>query len=406
MPTFAELLTHYMLEKNFTDTSLAKEVQQLVARQNLKVNCKINREMFYQWRTNTSYPSHKNCLIVWILAKIFELSEREIQTFARAARCNESSLPTNNQPESNQIRYINLSSSKKIFINKLLDSFTLSLHSPIMLLSQHDLLTVERCFYSEIQSRYSSAHFFISLPDYADETTFYEELGKLFRFSICTSNSCSFKKAFINMLREHKTIYFCCISRFGHLEVDIRRKFAALLRSIYTECHGYLHLVLLGGRLLEELRYNDSHSLLNDTIRINWQEWTFEDVQYLYQFYCTTILPEDIAQYFLNITGGHLKLLQTCFSWYQSSNIDVTHFVDRFLKEDTDIKEAFMSLLKTNKNKQSLANLLINEKVTGDTIFIRSELMRTLYWKNLLVCREDGLYWRGEIIRKIGQSIL
>jgi len=38
-------------------------------------------------------------------------------------------------------------------------------------------------------------------------------------------------------------------------------------------------------------------------------------------------------------------------------------------------------------------------------MFIRSEFLRMLYWKNLLICREEGLYWRSEIIRKIGQKI-
>lgn len=404
MAMFAKLLTNYMKEKYFTDISLAETVRLFINRHNLKTTCKVNREMFYQWKTSTK-PSYKNCLIVWVLTKIFELSGKENKEFIGAACCNDYDPPINENNEVDETYHLILSSSKNLFIKNVLDSFKLPLHSPIMLLSQHEPLLIKYYFYPEVKNRYSNACFFINLPDYADEMAFYVELGELFQLSGRTPNSMVFKKTFVTMLQEKQAVYFCCINRFGHLSIDVRRRFAALLRSIYTECYDYLHLVLLGGQKLEELRYSDVHSLLNDTTRLDWQEWTYEDVQQLYQFYYkATLLPENVAQHFLDITGGHLKLLNLCFSWY-GMGFNIDDFADKLIKEDTVIINDFILFFKTDNYRQQLINFLKKEKVEENLTFIHSKFLRMLYWKNLLIRREDGLYWRSKIIRKIGQKI-
>jgi len=294
------------------------------------------------------------------------------------------------------------------FINFLFDKFSVAHPYPIILLSQQDFPLIKDYFSSEkIINHYALERYrFVRLPDYADENSFYIELGKLFEFSSKVSNSSDFRNAFIQKIKQNEKPYFCFISCFEELSLQSRNTLAAILRSIHTECHKQLHLLLFGRQQLEELNHADNvHSLLNDAIISYWPEWSYEDIQLFYKFsYSNADLNSKRAKYFLEITGGHLKLLNICFNWYQQNNLEIENFPDQLIPT-AEIQDLFTPFIQTENQIKLLKNFLSVHQVANKTILM-NEFLKKLYWKNLLVKREDGFYWRCKTIQNAGKSLI
>ena len=404
MSEFSELLNNHVKEKGFSSQDLVKMVEKHAKENNIKLNCGINREMFDQWRTKTKRPHEKNCNVVDILVKILELNAEDGQKLLDVAGCGkiESSFTTKpcfqfKKPPLEKIK----------FINFLLDKFSVANPYPILLLSQQDFPLIENYFYSVIIDHYALERYrFVRLPDYADENSFYIELGKLFEFSSKVSNSSDFRNAFIQKIKQNEKPYFCFISRFEHLSLKTRNTLAAILRNIHTECHKQLHLLLFGREKLEELsRADNVHSLLNDAIVFYWPEWSYEDIQLFYKFsYSNADLNSKRAKYFLEITGGHLKLLNICFNWYQQNNLEIENFPDQLIPT-AEIQDLFTPFIQTENQIKLLKNFLSVHQVANKTILM-NEFLKKLYWKNLLVKREDGFYWRCKTIQNAGKSLI
>jgi len=299
--------------------------------------------MFHYWRTKLQSPKNENCNVVHIVVKILELNAEDGQKLLDAARCGKIDSPPTTKP-----CVLKPPLEKIQFIKNLLDKFDVVHPYPIILLSQQDFSLIDNYFKSVITERYASERYrFVRLPDYADENSFYIELGKLFEFSSNISNSSDFRNAFIQKVKQNEKPYFCFISRFEHLSLKTRNTLAAILRGIHTECHKQLHLLLFGREKLEELsRADNVHSLLNDAIVSYWPEWSYEDIQLFYKSDSNTDLSSEIAKYFLEITGAHLKLLNICFKWYQQNNLEIENFPDQLIPT-AEIQDLFTPFIQT-----------------------------------------------------------
>ncbi len=158
---------------------------------------------------------------------------------------------------------------------------------------------------------------------------------------------------------------------------------------------------MFGREKLEELsRADNVHSLLNDAIVSYWPEWCYEDIQLFYK----SDSNAEIAKYFLEITGAHLKLLNICFKWYQQNNLEIENFPDQLIPT-AEIQDLFTPFIQTEEQITLLKTFLSTRKVENKTI-LRNEFLKKLYWKNLLVKREDGFYWRCETIQNAGKSLI
>lgn len=404
MSEFSDLLDHYVKEKGLSDQDLANMVEEHAKENNIKLNCGINRPMFYQWRTNKSKkPSDKNCNVVHILVRILELNAEDGQKLLDAARCGKLEPFFTTKP----CISTKTSTEKIEFINNLLEKFSLAHPYPIILLSQQYFPLIDKYICSVIIKHYAEERYrFVILPYYADENSLYIELGKSFGFGYKISNSTHFRNTFIQLIKQNEKPYFCFIRRFERLKLEQRKTLAAILRSIHDECQKQLHLILFGGEELEELSRADSvHSLLNEATISYWAEWNYEDIQLFYKdSYSNADLSSETAQKFLEISGGHLKLLNLCFNWYQQNNLEIENFPEKLI-QSAEIQDLFTPFIQTEKHRNILKKYLSEHKVANKTI-LRNEFLKKLYWKNLLVKREDGFYWRCETIQNVGKKSL
>ena len=397
MSDFSELFNKYISQKNMSDLTLAKKVQAYAEQHKIKLNCNVNREMFHQWRTTTQRPHHKNCIIVDIITKVLELDDSTTKNLLKVACCNQ----TIYLPETSHL--LVTPPAKKIrFIHSLFDKFSESYPIPLILLTQQNFPLMTHYFCSHVVQHYNEGRYhFIRLPDYAEEDRFYERLGQVFGFAN-VSDGCDFQDVFVHSIRKENTPYFCFIHRFGHVSDQIGHNLASILRSVYDETHQQLHLILVGGQKLADLiGGSDTHSLLNDANIMDWQEWEYEDVQLYYRhLFSEGELPSEIAQYFLDITGAHLKLLTSCCSWYQKGDTDVNNFSTRLLQQP-DVQALFNAQMRNRTQIDYLKELLSTLQVSENTILV-DEFLNQLYWKNLLIKRNNGYYWRCETIRQAG----
>ncbi len=199
------------------------------------------------------------------------------------------------------------------------------------------------------------------------------------------------------------------ISSLENGDSERANELASSLRNLLSYHKQNLHLLFCGGQKLAELRFaNGDLSLLNTTAVGYWRELTVPDVQQLYQqaFAEHTALRVEQAEALLAISGGHPKLLEHCFSYCVERNVEYTKLL---LQEDV-LVAAFTPFLHKPDLAQQVLQRLAKLDIGPATTYIFDDLLRKLYWMNLLVKREvagkERLMWRCEVIRQAGISIL
>jgi hypothetical protein len=163
-----------------------------------------------------------------------------------------------------------------------------------------------------------------------------------------------------------------------------------------------LQVLLLGDQKLVELRYGKGRSPLLNIINVIklWPELRVEDVRQLYP-----VLDVDTAQAFLDMSGGLPKLLAQCWEYFEK-RLPISDCPKR-LQKSASLVDAFMPFTdKPVTEKQQICQWLAQEDLGPTEEYIRDDLLRQLYWSNLLTERNERLVWRCEVIRKAGQEIL
>jgi len=182
---------------------------------------------------------------------------------------------------------------------------------------------------------------------------------------------------------------------------------ASSLRNLLEHHKLYLHLLFCGGKKLAELRFaNGDLSLLNCAAVGYWRELTGPDVQQLYQqaFPEQPPLSAEPAKALLEVSGGHPKLLEHCFA-YWVNNDPIEKYSQQLQQEDV-LVAVFTPFLNKPDFLRQILGRLASLDICPATTYIFDDLLRQLYWANLLVKRKMRLVWRCEAIRQAGISIL
>lgn len=295
-----------------------------------------------------------------------------------------------------------ISTKRKESIEKLLQYFKVAHNpSPLVLLSQFDTTPIRALFIDIAKNQYPHIYDIV-LPQYIDDASFYNSLGRQFNlFDI--SSAGQFERELNEKLRHVNQAHFCLMSRFEKIGHDgVSRQFAGILRCLNEKIGSHLHIILLGGQKLQNLTLpSDISSMLNQAWIEYWPEWTSEELNLIYRD-----TPELlVAQELMLISGGHPKLLEYCLRWYKSELINSTHLSNLLF-----IQEFFLSLPINNNEKEMLMKLLdkkVLKPVPLSPIWMRSNpLLKKLYWENLITQREEGLCWRCEAIQLAGKQAL
>jgi hypothetical protein len=172
---------------------------------------------------------------------------------------------------------------------------------------------------------------------------------------------------------------------------------------------GKVKVLLLGSGKLEELKFQaDTSSLLNIATIERWPELTSEDMQRLYeqQFPQHPPLTAKDRQDILEVSGGHPELLKCCLTYRVNTPAGTVPDYLAHLSQETVLVSAFAKFKHDPNHLQQLREWLKLVDVAPAQPYIFDDLLREVYWLNLLVAQEGRLVWRSEAIRQAGLQTL
>ena len=309
----------------------------------------------------------------------------------------QSPIPVMNKAELN---------SDQTFLEHALEKFY---HTPaLILLAQEYRITppVLAEIETRLKERFGAAnvHHLTPLATHsANPKTYFSLLAKQCGLTQTIQDDAEFESALWDKLQENKSLCFL-ISRLTKGNDARAHEFASVLRGLLETTQ--LHLLLCGGQKLAELKFADgSSSLLNCAGVEEWPELTISDTQRLHQqLFPAHSLSKEKAQLLLTVSGGHPTLLHSCLE-YHEQGMNADEYAQR-LKQDAILVTAFAKFKKNTSQCQQLCEWLQQVDVAPAQPYLFDDLLREIYWANLLVKQHNRLEWRCEVVREAGLEIL
>jgi transcriptional regulator with XRE-family HTH domain len=243
-----------------------------------------------------------------------------------------------------------------------------------------------------------------------DSESYFADLGKQCGME-CVKKEYDFEK--LLKARVEKTdCLFLLVSCFEQGVPSLGKQLASMIRNI-SETYPYkFHVVLCGGNKLAALKYKYGHlSLLNIATVEHWPELGRAEVKALGEHRFELLdLDDATADDLLEVSGGHPQLLNECLKLQkQNPLLNPTDFVEELTQCDA-LWQSFLPFDKDQQARQTICEWLKQDKLAYWQPYIQNELLRELYWKNLLVKRDNngkqGLEWRCDAVRMAGKRIL
>ncbi|UCH96131.1 MAG: toll/interleukin-1 receptor domain-containing protein [Candidatus Aminicenantes bacterium] len=251
---------------------------------------------------------------------------------------------------------------------------------------------------------------------HVDMREYFSLLSQQCRFSPPAQSAVSFQAKFEELLADDHEI-FLLISRFEHSSRETREELAALLRSLGERFPRGLRAVICGGEQLYELSYTGTLSYLNQAQIIEWPEMTDADVLRTANTSENSTclagklmqkIDEDTAVKFLEFSGGHPDVLDTCFDLYsQNPGFTMKDLIEK-LVSSSFLWQLFVPFFQDSEKKEKIRLLLKNNHVGPYQPYLDDPLLKELYWKNLLHKDKTGarLTWRGQALRLSALNIM
>jgi len=299
--------------------------------------------------------------------------------------------------------------SDQTFLDHALEKFY---HTPALILLAQEYRITPSVFgeiENRLQERFGAANVHHLTPpatNVANPKVYFSLLGKQCGLSQPIQDDAEFESALWDKLQDNESLCFL-ISRLTKGNDERAHEFASVLRNLLETTH--LHVLLCGGQKLAELKFADgSSSLLNCAGVEEWPELTINDVQRLHQQRFRSPLSAEDASVLLTVSGGHPELLHSCLEYHAEKRgmaINANEY-SQHLKQEAILITAFARFKKNVSQCQQLCEWLSQLDVAPVQPYLFEDLLREVYWANLLVKRQNRLMWRGEVVREAGQEIL
>jgi len=265
-------------------------------------------------------------------------------------------------------------------------------------------LLVPKIIEKRLKKRFDSKNTYFLIPLSGSSVAakdYFADLGAQLKLDDYIDSHINLEMALKRQLKqlEHGQSMFLFIRRVEKGDGTRAYELAGMLRNL-LELEEKLRVLLLGDQKLVELRYGEGRlSLLSGITNEQWPELRVEDVRQLYP-----VLDVDTAQAFLEMSGGLPKLLEQCWEYFEK-RLSFADYPER-LQKSASLVDAFMPFTDKSAERQQICQWLAREDLGPTETYIRDDLLRRLYWSNLLATRNGRLVWRCEVIRKAGQEIL
>jgi hypothetical protein len=377
---FNDLLVNYMGQKNVT-------VDQMLNGLTSKGH-KIAKTTLINWRTGKHKPHHRE--LVLVAAKVLQLSKQEMNGFLEAADFD---------PEEDAF-------IKNLFLE-------LSRYRTMLLLTQADwgqppYDEVSSILLDYAQKKYGKnnvLHITPPVSSNVDVKNYFKRLGKQCGLTeVEVDDDESFELALETRLEQTEQV-FLLVSRFEQGAAGPREQLAHIIRGICARFPSF-HVILCGGEQLADLKYqNGAMSLLNHAEVKYLPELTGSDVYTLSHYYNVPLDNENLVDEFLTISGADPKLLGECLILKKDyPDLPLEKYPNK-LSQCNYVYGLLTPLVQDQSTRRKMRHWLYKEEVGKAEPYIMDNVLRKLYWKNLLVKRNEHLYWRCEAMRIAGKNI-
>ena len=248
----------------------------------------------------------------------------------------------------------------------------------------------------------------LSLPIGDNETAFFESVAHQLGFSTPIQDPNQLQNTLAKRLDTSDSL-FLLVQGFERCSDKCGHSFAGMLRSLYDtkDYANKLYTIILGGRKLAAMKYaNPPHSFLNIAETSRWPELNAADIIHLQQQWFPELsLSNSDAKDIQSASGGHPKLIRHCLQQYQQADtVDVQSLIN------SDTAAELWGPLLHHPEKQRLCELLSRDDLGSAPPYLFDSLLNSLYWRNLLIQREQNqkpkIFWRCKALQTAGKSIL
>ncbi len=194
------------------------------------------------------------------------------------------------------------------------------------------------------------------------------------------------------------------MSSFDKGSEDGREQLGTILRSLSETYRERLRVVFSGGERLAALKYEkgEDHSVLSSAERRDWPETTVDDVlAWQEREFPELVLGRGDAADVRALCGAHPRWIRHCLE-QRRRGADERQALARY----DAIDQVFIPYRGDVEARRRICRWLGQDDLGEWEAWIGDELLRRLYWKNLL--REEGgrIVWRSDVARDVGQRVL
>ncbi len=300
--------------------------------------------------------------------------------------------------------------NEKIFLDDLFDKFLL--YGVILLFAQEgrEHPGVHIRFMSRARDLFGPDNVLRVTPPHAPDlepARYFSMLGEQCDAQRDITSDMAFESAIGDRIRKEGRL-FLLVSRFERGNESCGKKLAASLRSL-SEQHGRkLTILICGGGTMADMYFcGGPFSLLNNAEVMNWPEIGVEDVLLLPP---GARMRRDVAEEILDISGGHPRLIMESLKFFRPGQPFDANACFEALTIHPFLWRFFIHCRENSPGVdcRRLNEMLASEEVGPHEPYINNNLIRRLYWKNLLKRSPDGsrLIWRCRAIREAGKRVL
>lgn len=287
----------------------------------------------------------------------------------------------------------------------------------VLLLAQADRWQggVKNRILERARERYGENNVLHLVPPFGrdvDMKDYFSLLGKQCGFNGDIASSASFMSALEERLAGDRML-FLMVSGFENSCQTGREELSGVLRNLNERFPNNFRILVCGGEKLADIAYSGSLSYLNQAEIKEWPEMTVADVKYFLKSTCNangqeSEIDDKTAKKLLDMSGGHPKVLETCFGLHLSNPGFTLNDLTDTLFQSPFVWRLFTPFNGDAGKKRKLSELLEQENVGPAQPYLYDPLLKRLYWKNLIKrapCNRR-LIWRCEGLRMLGRQIL
>jgi hypothetical protein len=296
--------------------------------------------------------------------------------------------------------------NERDFINTIYNDY-LEPSLPLMVLAQADTCTqhYSHAVYQVAKKRYGNdhaIHIYPPVSTQADSAAYFGRIAKQCGLADPITTSWQWSEAMSDKLQDHDKLLLL-ISGFENGSESVRQELAGELRGLLETHPAQLKLIIMGGKRLAALKYEQgAHSLLNQIDEQRIPPLQLADLKdiYLHRF-PDLEFSKDELQIMLDFTGQHPRLLEACFQALQLGKTDWQKHIS-----DNGILSQLYAPFQSRSDREAICQLLKQQQLGRYIAWLDNELLRCLYWQNLITDRNGQLVWRCDLIRNAGKELL